>query len=104
MSIGLAQSEDDGIRIFKEANTLQEKAQTNTDLQQAVKKYQQALSIFEVVKFKQGIGATANNLGNVFAKWGQYDRAVDYYEKSLAIKRELKGRMCFCGRFFRGIP
>ena len=37
-------------------------------------------------------GQTLYNLGNVFKEWGQYDKAVEYYKKSLAIKRELKDR------------
>jgi len=88
----MAQSKDEGIRFFKEADALREKAQTNTDLRQAVQNYEQALRIFERVGSKREIGVTANNLGLVYADWGQYDKAVDYYEKSLAIAREFKDR------------
>jgi len=88
----MAQSKAEGIHLFKAADALREKAQTNADLRQAVQKYEQALKIFERVGSKQEIGVTANNLGIVFDDWGQYDKAVEYYEKSLAIKRELKDR------------
>ena len=33
-----------------------------------------------------------NNLGNIYSDWGQYDKAVDYYEKSIAVCREFKDR------------
>ena len=46
----------------------------------------------ESSKIARGKG-DLNNLGVVFSGWGQYDKAVDYYEKSLAISRELKDRM-----------
>lgn len=88
----LAQSKQEGIRLFNDAKALKDKAQSNADLQRAVQKYQQALAILERVGFKQGIGATANNLGNVFKDWGQYGTAVEYFEKSLAIRRELEDR------------
>ena len=37
----------------------------------------------------EGEGATLNNLGNVYRSWGQYAKAVEYYEKSLEIKRKI---------------
>ena len=37
-------------------------------------------------------GNTLNNLGSVCRGWGQYDKTVEYYDKSLAIGRDLKDR------------
>ena len=37
----------------------------------------------------RGEGITLDNLGNVCADSGQYSKAVEYYEKSLAIFRKL---------------
>ncbi len=88
----IAQSKNDGIRVFEEAMALHKKAQTSADLQQVVQKYQQALKIFERVGLKDGIGVASNNLGLIYAGWGQYDKAMEYYEKSLAIDRQIKDR------------
>ncbi len=85
----MAQSKDQGIRLFEEAKALQEKARSNSDVQRAVQKYQQALAIFERAGFKQGIGVTANNLGVLFKDQGQHVKAVEYYEKSLEIARKI---------------
>ena len=88
----MGQSKEEGINLFNGAKALQYNTQSGKDLKKAVEKYEQALRIFEAVKFDEGIGWVANNLGNVYLDWGRYDRAVDYYEKSLAIKREMKDR------------
>ena len=37
----------------------------------------------------KGEGNALANLGNVYESWGQYDKAIDYYEKDLAICRKL---------------
>lgn len=66
LDAAMAQSKEEGIRLYNEALTLQRRAHTNTDLHQAVQKYQQVLKIFERVGFKQGIGATVNNLSSVY--------------------------------------
>ena len=34
-------------------------------------------------------GATLNNIGGVYNSWGQYPKALEYYEKSLAIRQKL---------------
>ena len=33
-----------------------------------------------------------NNLGNVYERLSQYEKARDYYEQALAIRREIKDR------------
>ncbi len=91
-SMGWAQSKQEGIRLFKAAHALQRKARSNEDLKKAVRKYEEALKIFEKEGFKKGIGPTANNLGMLYANWGKYAKAVEFYEKSLAIDLELKER------------
>jgi tetratricopeptide (TPR) repeat protein len=98
-SIVLPQSDQETGRLYSqvetqynEANALAEKAQTNTDLEQAVHKYQEALAICQRLEFKPGTAAILNSLGLIYERWGQYEKAVDYYEKSLAMKKELKDR------------
>lgn len=85
----LAQSKDDGMKLFREARALQDKARSNEDLKNAVEKYEQALKIFEKVKFDQGISAAANNMGMLYNDWGQYQKALDYWEKALEFRRKL---------------
>ncbi len=46
-----------------------------------------------VMNFNKGISAAfLNNLGWVYAAMGQYDRAMDYYQQSLALFGETKNR------------
>ena len=87
-----AQTKEDGIKLFEEAKSLQQNAQSNEDLKKAVEKYLQSLRIFETVNFRKGVGWAYTNVGFVNKNWGQYDKAVDFYEKALAIYRELKDR------------
>ncbi len=89
---GLGQSKDDGIRLFKEALALDEKAQSHADMQRTMDKYQQALRIFERTGFKKGIGVVANNMAIIYDHLGKYDKAMELHEKALAIRRELKDR------------
>jgi len=84
-----AQTKEEGIRLFNEAKALEEKARNRSDLENAVAKFEQVLKIFEQVGFKQGIDATANNLGGVYLAWGQHPKAVEYYEKALEIAKNV---------------
>ena len=61
-----ADSNSQGIALFKQALRLQQKAQTHQDLKNAATKYEDALRIFEKRKFSRGISAVANNLGLIY--------------------------------------
>ena len=37
----------------------------------------------------KGEGVTLNNIGMVYDSWGQYPKALEYYEKSLADNKEV---------------
>ena len=76
-SVGLCQTKGEGIRIYNQALKIHNKALTREDLKQALKKYEQAMKIFQKVGFKKGIGLTTNNLGNVYKSWGEHDTAVE---------------------------
>jgi tetratricopeptide (TPR) repeat protein/CHAT domain-containing protein len=88
----MAQSKEAGVKLFNEAKMIDDKARTNEDLEKAIEKYEQALRIFEKVKFGKGIGWAGNNLGMIYAGRGQDAKAVECYEKSLAAKRALQDR------------
>jgi tetratricopeptide (TPR) repeat protein len=48
------------------------------------------MRIFEDVKDQHGLAQTCNNLGLVYANKGEWDRAIEYYEKSVKIKKDIK--------------
>ncbi|MGO9569083.1 MAG: hypothetical protein ACLP5H_16225 [Desulfomonilaceae bacterium] len=79
----MGQSKEAGMKLYDDGQALYKNARSKEDLRQAVRKCEQALRIFETVKFDKGVGDTANILGVIYAKWGQYSRAVEYWEKSL---------------------
>ncbi len=61
--------------------------------QKAIKSYEQALSITQEQKNRQGEGAWLGNLGNCYLNLGQTARAIDFYEQALAIAREIGDRL-----------
>jgi tetratricopeptide (TPR) repeat protein len=87
-----AQSQQDAIRLHREAYQLQENAQSHADMKQAEEKFLRAIAIYQRVGERENLGLAYNSVSIIYENWGQYDKAVEYYEKSLAIKRELKDR------------
>lgn len=53
---------------------------------QAQKHYTQAVAIRAGLKDRIGMSKSINNLGQVQRKIGNYDKAIDYYQESLAMK------------------
>ena len=47
----------------------------------------------EELKTRRDEVPTLANLGVVYSDWGRYDKAVDYYQQSLALAREFKDPM-----------
>lgn len=90
-SLLMAQSKSEGRRLFQEAVQLQKKAQSTDDMKRAVGKYEKALGIFEKVGELKGQLSAFNNLGIAYSDWGQYAKAVEYYEKGLEISTKLGG-------------
>lgn len=81
----LAQSQQNAIRLHKEAMALREKARSNEDLKEAVQKYEEALAIFRNIGDSKNTGFVYNDLGIIYADWGQYPKAVEHFEKSLEL-------------------
>jgi len=52
----MSATKDDGLRLFKEARALQQKAKSGDDLQKVPQKYEQALMIFKKVVEIKGEG------------------------------------------------
>lgn len=95
----MAQTKADGIDLVKDALKLHKNPRTNDDLVAAKKKYERALGIFETVGFHKGRAQCAYNLGIIYTRWGEYERAVEYYHMSLDIRRKL-GDLSGEGRSF----
>ena len=88
-SIGSAQSKQQGDAILKQANELRANARSKEDRENALKKYEEALRIFERVGADKEKGTTFNQIGTVLLLFsGQHHKALEYYEKSLAIWRK----------------
>ncbi|MDD3472120.1 MAG: tetratricopeptide repeat protein [Syntrophaceae bacterium] len=83
------QSEADGNKLLREGQEFQKKAQSRHDLEKALKKYEEALTVFEKAKSEKGQGTSLHSIGLVYKNLGQYNKALEYYEKSLAVKRKL---------------
>ncbi|MFH1116524.1 MAG: tetratricopeptide repeat protein [Pseudomonadota bacterium] len=77
-----------GNMLFYEAQALERKAKTNVELEQAVQKYRQALTMYERIRFEEGICRTAGNLGNILGHWGQWDKALEHYHRVLEISQK----------------
>jgi tetratricopeptide (TPR) repeat protein len=86
----MGQSKEQGIKLYNQALSIQEKARSTEDLKKSAEKYQEALNVFQRAGFQEGIGWVANNLGNIYRGWGQYPTAVEYFKKSLDIRRKIK--------------
>jgi tetratricopeptide (TPR) repeat protein len=88
-SIGLAQSKQQGIAIFRQAQELQIKHRSKDDMENALKKYEEALTIFNRVGATREKGVTINQIGQIYSSLGQYQKALEYGEKSLAISQKI---------------
>jgi CHAT domain-containing protein/Tfp pilus assembly protein PilF len=83
----LAQSEDAGNRLLLEGETIKKNAQSEADIDRAIRKYQAALAIFEKVGSQRGKSSALNNIGLAGYHKGQYDIALDYFARALKIAK-----------------
>jgi tetratricopeptide (TPR) repeat protein len=88
-SIGAAQSAQQGVVIFKQAQDMQARARSKDDVENALKKYEEAFRIFEKAGLDQPKGVTLDQIGAVYYSLDQYSRALEYHERSLAISRKI---------------
>lgn len=91
-SPGLAQTEEEGMRLFNEALELHKAARTEAQLDQVIRTYEHASQAFEKAGDKQGVAVVANNLGSLYLWWKQYDKATHYFMQCLTLSRELGTR------------
>ena len=88
-TLSWGQTSQDALRVYKEGQELFNKASSRGDMEKALQKFEQALSIWQRVGEKKGEAACLNNIGLVYKSWGQYAKALEYYEKSLEIRRKI---------------
>ena len=59
----------------------------------ALLSWQEALSTFQSIDFKDGISNMLNNLGAVYFNQGQDTKAIDYYLQSLKVAEEIGDKL-----------
>ncbi|MEW4924628.1 tetratricopeptide repeat protein [Algibacter sp. 2305UL17-15] len=62
-----------------------------SNYEQALLHYSEALQLYENIDFKKGIADCYNAMGITFKNKGELRKAVSYYEKSIIIKEEIGG-------------
>ena len=77
------------VRDGNDLYTKGKKLYDQSDFQGATGKWKQALRIFEVHNYKEGISQTLSMLGFVYFRAGQYEKALSCREKELAINKQL---------------
>jgi len=85
----MCQSIEEGIRLYGDAQLLYSRVRSRGDVKQVVEASEQALRIFEAVRFDKGTSDAANLLGVVYASLGQHAEALEHFKKSLEIARKL---------------
>jgi tetratricopeptide (TPR) repeat protein len=92
LQIPPAGSAEDATRLKKEAEDLRDKSGSKEDREKAVRKYKQALTIYEKLGDSQGVASVYTGLGILYSYLGQYDEGENHFEKSLSLSRETKDR------------
>ena len=75
------------MRAYSEAKALQEKAQSRLDLDKAIQKYQELLTVFERLQLKKELAQTLSSLGEAHYACNQREEAQATQEKALAVSR-----------------
>lgn len=94
---------DVGDRLAQANRLFQQGVQQNevSQFRAALQSWQQALELYRDAAVKaafpqesrQGEGSALGSLGNAYRNLGQYQQAIDFYEQSLVIFRELGDRL-----------
>jgi tetratricopeptide (TPR) repeat protein len=61
---------------------------------------QQSLKIQQEIGDKKGVGATLNNLSQIYKARGDYATALDYLQQSLKIQQEIGDKAGLCATLF----
>ena len=85
----MAQSEEAGHKLIREGQAIQQKAESSADLERAIKKYEEALRIFENRRALKGQAVALNEIGWAQYKLSQYRPARQNFERSIQLSRKL---------------
>lgn len=88
-SSAFCQTREQGVAIFEQAGGLAHRASSKEDLQNALKKYEEAMVIFERVGTDADKGSTFLDAGMVCFLLSQYQKALVYYGKCLEITKKI---------------
>ena len=99
-------------RVFEQGN----QQAIISQFREALQSWEQALTIYREIGYRQGEAASLCHLGAAYQSLGQYQKAIEFHEQSLEISREIGYRQGeaaslgnlgaayqFLGEFHRGI-
>lgn len=72
-------------RLFREGEYLN----AGGSYERAIRKFQEALLIYQEIGDKAGVGKTLFNIGYVYYNKEEYQQALDYFQQALPIRREV---------------
>lgn len=84
-----AQSQDQAVAFFNEAQELQQQARTKEDWERVLEKYENALKIFNRLGADWGRALSLTRMGFVCLTLARYDQALECYKRSLALCRKI---------------
>ncbi|HEY9635667.1 MAG TPA: tetratricopeptide repeat protein [Coleofasciculaceae cyanobacterium] len=73
-------------RIYIEAGKLHEQG-TEESLRQAIKKYEESLPLWRTAGDQYYEAATLNNIGSIYSRLGEKQKALDYHNQALPLWR-----------------
>jgi len=71
-------------RLFREGEYL-----SIRNFERAIRKFNEALLIYQEIGDKAGVGETLHNIGYVYYNKKEYEQALDYFQQALPIRREV---------------
>jgi CHAT domain-containing protein/tetratricopeptide (TPR) repeat protein len=60
-----------------------------SQFREALQSWEQALTIYREIGYRQGEAGSLGNLGSVYQSLGQFHRAIEFHQQSLEIAREI---------------
>ncbi len=81
-----------GITLKAEADRLLEQGRQQyaiSQFREALQSWEQALTIYREIGYRQGEAASLGSLGVAYQSLGQFQKAIAFYEQSLEISREI---------------
>lgn len=84
-----AQESDRAKAVQKLGRQLKQKSRSFADLEKAIQKFQESYILFSQSGSKKEAAVTLHEIASVYEDMADHNKAMEYYEKSLAIRVEL---------------